>query len=209
MTSCTSYDSARGGNERDSDSIIVDSVDGRPAVENSGDRPAPYRETLVTVDESTVSLELYVESLAPVGPQRRLEGILGRLRRLDDCDSVTTEVVWGDRLRLGGAAAATQQGQAIQLTVEQFEQWACDNEASLHPFFQRRDVDPLVGDPYTVLTFPTMCLAVSVDGMLRRVVPCRQGGQTYGVGEFLETFEPPVEQDADARASATSAIFLE
>jgi hypothetical protein len=146
----------------------------------------------VTTDEPSVRLDLYVRSLGAAGSPDQQETILRRLQHLDDEGVATTNVVvWGKRLRLDGAAAATEPGQTIQQTVEQFEQWAADNGASFPSLFQRREVDPLVGERYTALTLPTLCLAVRVDGALRQVLPCRRGDRHHGVSEFLAAFEPP------------------
>ena len=162
----------------------------------------------MTNDESSVRLDLYVRSLGATGSPDQQEAVLSRLQHLDDEGAVTTNVVvWGKRLRLDGAAAATEPGQTIQQTVEQFEQWAADNDASFPSLFQRREVDPLVGEGYTALTLPSLCLAVRVDGTLRQVLPCRQGDRHRGILEFLTEFRPPETDEIQPVETAEPSAF--
>lgn len=146
----------------------------------------------MTNDEPSVRLDLYVRSLGATGSPDQQEAVLRRLQHLDDEGVATTNVVvWGKRLRLDGAAAATEPGQTIQQTVDRFERWAADNGASFQSLFQRREVDPLVGEQHTVLTLPSLCLAVRVDGSLGQVLPCHQGDRHHSILEFLTAFRPP------------------
>jgi hypothetical protein len=75
-------------------------------------------------------------------------------------------------------------------TVEEFEDWARHNDATLEPAFERR-IRTVVGgtEAREVVVFPVIALAVYRGEDLRAVFPCSVGDAHYTVHDCLDAFE--------------------
>lgn len=123
------------------------------------------------------TIEAYVRSLSPEGsPQQG--PIFERLNRLSGeglIDYWTVHVV-GDTV-CPDTAASTQPGQFICNRIQQFTEWADEQEVSFGRYFERRTVSSeLTGEEYETMVLPTVTLAeFDEDDSLRFVSPCFDG----------------------------------
>jgi hypothetical protein len=121
---------------------------------------------------------------------------LGRLRATGVIDEFEVRT-WPDEVVLSTEADA---GEAVE-TFEQFEAWAADRGLSVRPAFDVKTVSSLVGRERELLTLPMMSLAVSVDGDLVGVFPCRDDERTWTIGDCLDAYE-----EADSTLAALESV---
>jgi hypothetical protein len=143
-------------------------------------------------DSPIHTAELCVESLHPAGAQPRLERVIGQLRRLVSAGSLDgfDVTVWGDRIGVSTAAAATATGESIRVTAEACQEWAARNGRTFRPCFDvRSSSDAITGEEYTVIDLPTMVLVEYVDGALAHAVPSSDGTATETVSDRLTALE--------------------
>ncbi|WP_394740048.1 HTH domain-containing protein [Natronococcus roseus] len=131
---------------------------------------------------------LYLRQHASAALVEELCGLVERVRRLEADGVAVTVATWGPVTpaleRLGDT------GPSVSLTVDSFQAWADRDGYTLRPAFSRCETTSLLEcRPCTELRVPTACLAVSVDGELRCVVPCSDGERTYGVEACLDALE--------------------
>ena len=125
-----------------------------------------------------LTAELFVRSLAPTGARSPQTAVLERLDHLEATGRLATYTVtiWGQGICPKGAGAQTAIGQRILKTIEEFDQWAQQRSLTFPAGFTEREGGSLVaGDPQTVISLPTLCLAVREGGTLRCVAPCANG----------------------------------
>lgn len=74
--------------------------------------------------------------------------------------------------------------------VKEFEEWAVENEVSLEPFFDRRELSSsFTGKESEVLVLPAAAIAVYSNGEIAGVYPCSDGETVHGVEDYLNEIE--------------------
>lgn len=157
--------------------------------------------------ESTVSVELYVRSLAPRAGRRRMEETVRRLATLEDRDEIGEYRVYvtGKTIPASPAEAVTDFGAFLCNRIAAFRDWADRTGHSLEPRFTHRAVDSaFTGERYHAVAAPELLLAEYVDGDLRFVAPCDTDGTQVAVADRLARLAeaPTAESDRLERARA-------
>ena len=142
-----------------------------------------------TLDPQEYRMELFLRSLAPPAARATQDVIIDRLIRLDDRDYIREYdlTIWGNRIRLD-ASPRTPTERTIHDTIDRFRRWERTHDVSLAPAFDEREVDPLVGDPYTVFQPPMITLAVYAGDDVWGLFPCDVGGERVTVDDCLDAF---------------------
>jgi len=142
-----------------------------------------------TLDPQEYRMELFLRSLAPPAARATQDVIIDRLIRLDDRGLIREYdlTIWGDRIRLD-ASPRTPTERTIHDEIDRFRRWERTHDVSLAPAFDEREVDPLVGDPYTVFQPPMITLAVYVGGDVWGLFPCDVDGKRVTVDDCLDAF---------------------
>lgn len=149
-------------------------------------------------DANERSVTVYVRStLPPLGAKSRQERVIDRLDALaergivDEVDLVVT----GDRLCLCDTCTGTPGGAEVFDRVQRLREWRGPYDASATPFFELREFSSeIAGEHARAIVPPRVAVALSFDGSLVGVFPCRIGSETYSIDDFLETLsalEPP------------------
>jgi hypothetical protein len=148
----------------------------------------------------SVSLELYVRSLAPRAGHAQQEALIRRLEELDATDRIDeySVTVWGRRVSLSSAAAETDAGQFVLDRVEAFRDWARRSSRSVDSFFETHRVESsLTDEEYVALVLPAVVLAEYRDGELAYVAPCSDGGTATTPADQLDHLESSPVLDSD------------
>lgn len=142
-----------------------------------------------TLDPQEYRMELFLRSLAPPAARATQDVIIDRLIRLDDRGLIREYdlTIWGDRIRLD-VSPRTPTERAIHDEIDRFRRWERTHDVSLAPAFDEREVDPLVGDPYTVFQPPVITLAVYAGTDVWGLFPCDVEGERVTVDDCLDAF---------------------
>jgi hypothetical protein len=115
--------------------------------------------------------------------------VIERLDELQDEECITsyTVTVWGEAIAPESTIARTEAGQAILETVDEFTRWAAQHDLSFLGAFEEQKITSMIDDEqWTVIPFPTMCLAVREDGGIRCVAPCSAETLTHSIHDCLD-----------------------
>lgn len=138
--------------------------------------------------DSTVTLELYVRSLACRGGQDLQDSVIERLDQLaanGTIDDYTIEL-WGDRIPTGGAIAETETCQQLQERIEAFLDWAERTGVEFRGCFDTEQVySEFTDERYQAIELPQRALAEYHDGTLTWVAPCVDQDTVYTVSDRL------------------------
>jgi hypothetical protein len=154
------------------------------------------------VPSDTRRVELFVRSLSPATPNPATAQ-LPRLRRLADEGTLDLTVsVWGREVGLSTTAGRTDPGTCVLDRVAAAREWADDNDVSVEPFFETREVDStLTGESYTALVLPTACLAEYDGDELVHVAPYATDSAVHAVSDRVDALEDAhTESPTDAPA---------
>lgn len=135
-------------------------------------------------EEYRTELLLRAASLPSVrGHQERL---VEEVRQLSEAGriGVYSLVDW-DRHVLVDAAPRTEHERAVRRRIDEITGWAAQNEVSLEPGFEHRQVDSFVEGSYTVFVPPVVGLVLRDDTGIRGVFPCRGPDGIHGVADCL------------------------
>ncbi|WP_396613745.1 HTH domain-containing protein (plasmid) [Haloferax sp. S1W] len=145
---------------------------------------------MTTKTDESKHVKLFLRADAEIGVERTKEAAVETLTELAedgyiaDCDVR----VWGRELRADGPVANTEYGGELLEHIREFREWATKNDVSLGTVFDERTIASSIADEdYTVVSLPTICLAVYNDDELVGVYPCHSDGSTCSVVECLET----------------------
>lgn len=134
-------------------------------------------------------VELYVRSLYSPSAHQRQESVIESLQRLE-ADGTIDEfsvVVWGKHLTPDSDAIQTEKGERLAERINEFEQWARDQNVSLTSFYQTRETESLITDTVqTALSLPMMGLAEYVDGDVVQVTPYTDTGSVVRVEDHVD-----------------------
>lgn len=142
-----------------------------------------------TLDPQEYRMELFLRSLSPPAARATQESIIDRLEQLDDRGGIRefALTIWGDRICLDGSPRTAME-RTVRDKIDRFRRWERTHDASLAPAFTEREVDPLVGDPYTVFHTPIITLAVYVGPEVWGVFPCEVDGERVTADDCLDAF---------------------
>lgn len=123
------------------------------------------------------TVEVYVRSLSPEGTpeQQALFDQLDTISGQGVIDYWTVHVVGKEVCP--DTATGTQPGQFICERIQQFKEWAEQNDMSFGSFFEQKQVTSEITDEaYETMDIPTVTLAEFDDrGTLQFVTPCSDG----------------------------------
>lgn len=151
------------------------------------------------------TVDLYLRAEPQFGVERQKEAVLDRLRALEREEKIDDfgVYIWGREIRPTGPLEGTDYHRLVLESLREFEDWLERNGASTDRVFQRRETNSEITDEsYTVVSLPTMCLAVYDDDDLAGVYPYHDREGTHTVRECLddlEATEPSTAVDGVAR----------
>jgi hypothetical protein len=146
--------------------------------------------------------------LPPPGAKESQRELIARLAHAEDHAPVeeVTVNVWGERLCRCKACLETHTGGVILETVRDPEAWGDACEATASPFFeQTTQGSSLTGNDYGGIAPPRVTAALSVDGRLQGVFPCRFAGEPFNVHDFRAVLDATAEADTRIDSVDTSA----
>lgn len=162
-------------------------------------------------EEETVTVDLFVRSLAPIQGRERQEALLGRLEQLTTDGQVDefSVHVWGDAVATDSALAKTDAGKGVRTLVASFRQWALAENVSVEQFFEKREVSSsMTGDSYSALTLPSVAIAEYEDGELVGMGPHDDGTDTVTVRAYLDALASRRGQSLREGAEAASRLAV-
>jgi hypothetical protein len=142
----------------------------------------------MTMSDTSRRVELYVRSQAGSGIQGVQRGVVDQLsvfERRGDIDGFELRV-WGTEV----CPSMPHDGDSFERStvgrVSRFEQWATENDVSLETAFRHHRIDSAVsGERATVVTLPSLFLAVYEDDRLVDVAPCATGDGVVSIAALL------------------------
>jgi len=160
---------------------------------------AETRAALARAETSRV--DVYVRSLLP--PPGAKESQTDLVARLADAEGRTpvdevTVNVWGERLCHCEECRETHTGRTVLRTIRDLEAWG---DATVSPFFERTtQQSSLTGNAYEGIVPPRVTVALSVEGTLQGVFPCRFAGEPFSVHDFCAVLDGVTDADAHANS---------
>lgn len=132
---------------------------------------------------------MFVRSQAGSGIQGVQRGVVDQLRALEDRGAIDAfEMrVWGPDVCAsmphdGGSFAESTVGR-----VQEFEAWADERDVSVRGTFRHHRIDSAISDEEaTVVSLPSLFLAVYENDALVDISPCRRGNEVCSVATILE-----------------------
>lgn len=132
---------------------------------------------------------MFVRSQAGSGIQGVQRGVVDQLRALEDrkvIDAFEMHVwgpdVCGSMPHDGDSFAESTVGR-----VQEFEAWADERDVSVGGTFRHHRIDSAISDEEaTVVSLPSLFLAVYEDDALVDISPCRKGNEVCSVATILE-----------------------
>lgn len=138
------------------------------------------------------TVKLFVRADPELGCETRKQAVIEQLETLDAEGHIRTyEVnIWTKEIRTAGPLEDTPYYERVFGHFDAFQQWADDHEARLNAAFKIQSVDcEITGETYTVLSLPSLCLAVYEDGELCAVYPHSTDGQCRTISTCLDQLE--------------------
>lgn len=137
-------------------------------------------------------VELYLSAEPQFGVEHQKQTVIDRLTELDRAGRIDDYDVhvWGREIRETGPLEGTDYHESILTSLREFEEWLDRRGAPVDRLFRRREVESeIVDESYSVISLPTMCLAVYDDDHLSGVYPYRDGEGIHTVRECLSELE--------------------
>lgn len=125
------------------------------------------------------TLELFVRSLSSSATGVRIESIIEQLDRLqaDDLLDDYTVTVWGERVSTDPVITQTDKGAFIRHRIEEFRQWANENDIVLEGGFETRTIhSAITNETYEFITLPCQVLTARRNGSLEWIAPSSRVG---------------------------------
>lgn len=138
------------------------------------------------------TVDLYLRAEPQFGVEKQKETVIDRLSELEREGKIDGfhVYIWGREIRPTGPLEGTDYHQTVLTSLGEFEEWLRERGASVDQLFKRREIESnIVGEAYTVISLPMMCLAVYDDGELSGVYPCYDTDGTHTVGDCLSDLE--------------------
>lgn len=178
----------------------------------AGELESPFAPIVDTDPDASLRVDCYVRATVPPAITATIDGIVERLRTLDERDVIDDHRVihWPPEYRSVDDSTGGNGSSRDELVAE-FERWAARNGHSLEPAFRRQEVPPSPFDaatdgPRERVRVPVVALAIAEDdaatadaveadaASLRGVVPyterpSAERSRTYTVNDLLATVE--------------------
>ena len=142
-------------------------------------------------DELTGKLrvELYHRPTVPgSGSVCRVREALEDLHETGSVDLVD-ESVWPGEVPVPAGSGSESEPDAVE-AYRRFADWADSHGVTVEPPFEQRERDSrLLGEGGAVLVTPAVCLAVRFDGTLLAVFPHTDDGETFSVGDGIDSLD--------------------
>lgn len=171
---------------------------------SSGESATPLEELLPST-ETSLTAEVFVHSLAPVGSKRQQDALVERLSGLADegvVDGVDL-LVWGDSICTGSVLANVGSGERIVSTIGEFYALAAKRGISISPFFRITKVTSSFADEsFRRIVPPCRCLALYAEQKLVAVFPCVVDGVAYTPEDAISVLERTRSASVSSRAMA-------
>ncbi|MDS0276789.1 hypothetical protein NDI85_03215 [Halomicroarcula sp. S1AR25-4] len=175
---------------------------------SSGESALPLEELLPS-REVTLSAEVFVHSLAPVGSKQQQDALVERLSGLVE-EGLLEELdllVWGDSICTGSLLASIGSGKRIVSTIGEFYALAAKRGISISPFFRISKVTSSFADEsFRRIVPPCRCLALYAERELVAVFPCLIDGVAYTPEDAVAALERTRESSMSSRALADESI---
>lgn len=139
------------------------------------------------------TVELYVRSLASREAHERQEGVIERLRDLDERGAIDgfDVVVWGRTLCRESHGARTEVGRSVVDRLDRVEEWVDGTARSIAQFCRTERLDSAItGESREVVSLPSLALAEFDGGELVRFAPCREDREVVSVSDRLLALDP-------------------
>jgi len=120
------------------------------------------------------TVKLFVRADPELGCETQKQAVLDQLEALDADGRIDDyEInIWTKAIRLSGPLEGTSYYQRVVDHFEAFREWADQEGVLLNAAFKIESVEcEITGERYTVLSLPSICLAVYEDGELCAVYP--------------------------------------
>jgi len=120
------------------------------------------------------TVKLFLRADPELGCERQKQAVLEQLEALDANGRIDDyEInIWTKAIRLSGPLEGTSYYRTVINHYEAFQQWADEEGVLLNSAFKTESVEcEITGEQYTVLSLPSICLAVYEDGELCAVYP--------------------------------------
>ena len=145
-------------------------------------------------------IELHVREHAHVAHDRQ-QAVITRLHRLANDDIIDEFTVdsWGKHIATTPENYPPETVNTALEKATEYETWARQNGASLHPGFQHREHSSIITDSTReVIVLPIMCLADYEGDRLQTVIPCSDDGGHHSINSYLDTLSTETtESDID------------
>lgn len=139
--------------------------------------------------QPSYTVKLFLSADPEPGVEATKRAVLDRITDLVDRGVIERyEVhVWGKAFRPDGPLDGTRYQRWVAGHLDDFREWAADNDASLAPAFCEQHVEcPLSGESYDVVSLPRVCLALYRDGDLWSLAPTRDAGGVRSPRDALD-----------------------
>ena len=116
------------------------------------------------------------------------QAVITQLHHLANDDVIEEFTVdsWGKHIATTPENYPSGAANAALEKATEFETWASQSGASLHPGFQRREHSSIITDTTReVIVLPIMCLAAYKNNSLHTVVPCSDDGGHHSINSYL------------------------
>lgn len=137
-------------------------------------------------------VDLFLRAEPQFGVETQKQAVIDRLTALEREGGIEEFqiYVWGREIRPTGPLEGTEYQRTVLDKLREFEEWLQQHSASADRLFKRREVDSeIVDETYTVISLPTMCLAIYDDNELSRVYPYYDDEGAHTVRECLDELE--------------------
>lgn len=156
----------------------------------------------MTYGPPSLTVELYVRSLAPDEARPTVKSVVERLQRLEAADAIDNFTVHVTRKKVcpDSPTARIEPGAFLLDQVSAFEAWADRNGRSVSGAFRRIvDAEGIDGSDHSGVAFPTMAMAEYEDRDLRFVSPATEGPTVNTVLDRIDVLE---DATTEARSDA-------
>jgi len=138
------------------------------------------------------TVKLFLRADPELGCEAQKQAVLERLEELEAEGRIDTyEIhIWTKEIRISGPLEGTSYYQMVFDHFTAFQQWADRESVKLKSAFKIQSVDcKITNETYSVLSLPSICLAVYEDSDLCAVYPHTDDDASRTVTNCLDTLE--------------------
>lgn len=137
-------------------------------------------------------LKLFVRADTELGCEARKQSVIERLDELESDDHIDSYDihVWASEIRPAGPLRSTPYYQTVFTHLSDFQKWAESASVSLDFAFKRKTLScEITGETYSVLSLPSMCLAVYDGTAIGGVYPHCNDEMLHTISGYLSQVE--------------------